>query len=520
MFHQLLFNVTLIITFLFVFHLVRERIKETKFLSVHRWVRIVLLGSSFGILGVVLMIYTIRVDQYIIADLRHLATVIVAAYAGFWPAVLSAIIIAIGRIALFGISSASLVAALFMLFIGIVCGVISMRSITLTKKFHVMNGVSLLLILISLSLNIRVFEKVLSIFTYHALFSIVGGFFVFQVGKYLYQSAAAAERHRNLAKMFSVLIQNAHTAVMIETANRRVAVVNQAFCDMFQLEGPPKQMVGRNSGRLYEKHQYVVKNSSRFIKRLDEIMKKNQVVEGEEFTFVDGKIYTLDYVPIYERNTYIGHYWEYRDVTKRREAEEKLMKLNGELQQLSNRDGLTKLANRRALDERLKVEWEYAILKKHSLSFILFDLDYFKAYNDTYGHLAGDDCLERVGRTVQEAVRAAICVARYGGEEFAVVLPRVTKKEVLRIAETIRVSIHNLRIPHEASPISEYVTVSVGVATVKPTEQDAMLCLIDAADRALYEAKDRGRNRVRVANDKRRSVKIEKPAKGNGWDIS
>ena len=137
--------------------------------------------------------------------------------------------------------------------------------------------------------------------------------------------------------------------------------------------------------------------------------------------------------------------------------------------------------------------------EQQPLSLILCDVDYFKRYNDTYGHLAGDTCLQRVAGAISRGVkRPADLVARYGGEEFAVVLPNTNALGAVQVAELVRHELNQLMIPHAASAVSKYVSLSLGVSSTIPTQEFSLEQLIAAADKALYEAKEQGRNRVVV----------------------
>lgn len=182
----------------------------------------------------------------------------------------------------------------------------------------------------------------------------------------------------------------------------------------------------------------------------------------------------------------------HENITERKEAEMRI-------EELSLRDGLTGLANRRRFDAFLADAWRRATRLKHPVSLALLDLDFFKRYNDNYGHPAGDKCLQSVGNLLQNfSRRPDDLAARYGGEEFAIILGNTEKENASIIAEQVRSSIEELQIPHRFSTQSGCITISIGVATLHPAESpDASPDdLINAADRALYEAKNRGRNRV------------------------
>lgn len=179
---------------------------------------------------------------------------------------------------------------------------------------------------------------------------------------------------------------------------------------------------------------------------------------------------------------------------------EKLQQANQELKRLAMMDGLTRIANRRCFDEQLAYEWTRLTRDQAPLGLIFCDIDYFKYFNDTYGHLIGDVCLQQVAEALaQSGQRASDLVARYGGEEFAIILPNTDAPGALQVAEKIRQIIFDLNIPHCSSQVCEQLTVSLGVATMIPSVNDAYEVLVLAADRALYQAKQSGRNRVCLA---------------------
>ncbi|MBE8987172.1 PAS domain S-box protein [Nostoc sp. LEGE 12450] len=170
---------------------------------------------------------------------------------------------------------------------------------------------------------------------------------------------------------------------------------------------------------------------------------------------------------------------------------------NEELQRLATLDGLTQIANRRRFDQYLENEWHRLKREQMPLSLILFDVDFFKRYNDTYGHLAGDDCLRQLGSALKSVIkRPADLVARYGGEEFAVILPNTEIEGAISLAQTIRQAVYDLIIPHAQSSVCDRVTVSLGVASIVPNSETSPQDLINAADKSLYIAKQQGRDRV------------------------
>lgn len=177
----------------------------------------------------------------------------------------------------------------------------------------------------------------------------------------------------------------------------------------------------------------------------------------------------------------------------------KLQLANQELRALALSDGLTQLANRRRFDEHLQGEWQRLTRERKPLSLIICDLDHFKLYNDHYGHPAGDRCLTQVAQALMQVPqRPADLVARYGGEEFAIVLPNTHTQGAWNIAQKIRDSIRGLHIPNPLSPLSDYVTVTIGIASAVPSRDSSPQSLLQAADLALYHAKQHGRDRAYV----------------------
>lgn len=174
-----------------------------------------------------------------------------------------------------------------------------------------------------------------------------------------------------------------------------------------------------------------------------------------------------------------------------------LSEMNRKLQQLSEIDGLTGIANRRKLDIELDKEWRRAIREKRPLALLMIDIDHFKEYNDQYGHPAGDRCLQLVAEVLTSLIhRSGELVARYGGEEFVVILPGHTIQTARAIAEKIRYAIQSKQMPHLGNPSLPVVTVSIGVASTVPDQDKEPSTLLNQADACLYQAKHEGRNRV------------------------
>ncbi len=189
---------------------------------------------------------------------------------------------------------------------------------------------------------------------------------------------------------------------------------------------------------------------------------------------------------------------KHRLAERNRQLMADLARKNRELERLSLLDGLTDIPNRRYFDRVLAQEWRRCMLAESPISLIMADIDYFKKYNDTYGHQDGDDCLRQVAKALHEALgEPGDFVARYGGEEFVAVMPDTELERALATAEAMRGRIMGLAVPHESSEVSDRITLSIGVSCAVPREDLDSPELIAVADKALYEAKREGRDRVR-----------------------
>ncbi|MCF8038156.1 MAG: diguanylate cyclase [Desulfohalobiaceae bacterium] len=198
------------------------------------------------------------------------------------------------------------------------------------------------------------------------------------------------------------------------------------------------------------------------------------------------------------------------DITEQRMAQEALHKTNRLLEIKSNQDGLTEISNRRCFEDVYIREWRRSKRSALQISLVMVDIDHFKSFNDQYGHQAGDRCLKQVAYALKQSVhRSADFVARYGGEEFVILLPETDLEGTVNVAEKARMNVASLQIPHEFSGVEEVVTISVGAAVTLPmngVSDDSGDSFLAAVDKALYLAKDKGRNRIECvefnANDK------------------
>ena len=208
----------------------------------------------------------------------------------------------------------------------------------------------------------------------------------------------------------------------------------------------------------------------------------------------------ISYSPLFDdQSSFRGIAISARDITDLKVAEIEMRQLNEKLERYSFIDGLTQITNRRMLDDSVSKEWNRSLRAKTSLAFVMIDLDYFKKYNDHYGHPQGDECLKKIATILNNiANRSSDIVARYGGEEFAILAPYSNIEQATQLAEICRKAIEEEKIPHAYTEDAnlKFVTISIGVSSVVPSKNNSIAQLIETADRMLYKAKANGRNRV------------------------
>ncbi|MCK6262419.1 diguanylate cyclase [Vibrio sp. ZSDE26] len=191
-----------------------------------------------------------------------------------------------------------------------------------------------------------------------------------------------------------------------------------------------------------------------------------------------------------------------RDISERYLAEQKLADANRELERLSLIDGLTQVSNRRHFDSQLSLLWPIHVREQQPLAVLLCDIDFFKGYNDYYGHQKGDEALKLVAKAFKQVLtRSSDCVARYGGEEFAFILPNTTTDGANHIADKVHEQIRSLEIEHHASNVASYITVSIGLISILPSPEASMESIVAMADSALYQAKAENRNQTNIHPD-------------------
>lgn len=240
-----------------------------------------------------------------------------------------------------------------------------------------------------------------------------------------------------------------------------------------------------------------LKDPGAFVTRIENLYANPDEKDHCEIELKDGRMLERYSTCLRSKDgAYLGRVWFFRDITERKLAEQQLREAYRTVEALAVTDALTGLANRRHFDQCLSNEWRRGLRDRKPLSLLLIDADLFKTYNDTFGHLRGDNCLKQIAESAQDVVaRPGDLVARFGGEEFAVILPNTGNSGAMRMARDICAALHKRAIPHPANSAG-VATVSVGCATVVPQLGRQAATLIDCADQALYQAKRAGRNRA------------------------
>ena len=288
------------------------------------------------------------------------------------------------------------------------------------------------------------------------------------------KSLASAAQIAVTENRFRVLFEGAPGAIfIIDNDTRKIISANPFMNDW--LNYSPEEVLSLTLSDIRVAEAGQAPGECRYRKRGGDLI---DVMEVHQEIFFQGRMADL----------IIAH-----DISDRKKAEELLYTL-------SMADGLTGIANRRRFNDFLTQEWRRAIRDRSEISLIMCDIDFFKNYNDTYGHQAGDDCLKQVAEAISQTFhRPGDMAARYGGEEFAVIMSGTGLHDALAMAQAVRAAVEALGIPHGSSTVVPVVTLSLGVAAIKPQKEISFDVLVAAADQALYHAKSRGRNQVQVS---------------------
>ncbi len=493
MFENLVINLFAIVTFLFLTGVIDLRNRKGYLEDKRPYY-----GILFGLLGMILMYWSIPLGLGFTMDLRHIGIIIPFVYLGTLPGLIAAGMIILTRLFVTNFSQGALVAAAAMtLFTGIVA-VLSQK--VRLKRLHqslLYNALAILLLTISILTNLGFKGSIPQVLLLELLFSFAAIYIVDRTGSYIFTTNKIYKRLKITTAELKTIVCNLRSGVLVEDEDRRLMLTNQVFLNQFGIAGDPEALRGADCRELLEQSAMLFEHPEAFIESVQQRLDSRHASAGRTFLMRDGRTLERDYVPIDVTNKYHGHFWQYRDLTDRIAIEHSLTEANEQLKALSFIDGLTGIANRRTFDEALEREFQVARRKQQPLSLLMIDIDHFKAYNDHYGHPAGDQVLIQVAGIISDQVnRPADIVSRYGGEEFVVLLPDTPGDGALQVAERIMAAMDHATLEHAASPTAPHLTLSIGIATRVPKMQEEEDTLLAAADASLYRAKEAGRHRV------------------------
>jgi diguanylate cyclase (GGDEF)-like protein/PAS domain S-box-containing protein len=475
------------------------------------------LGLIHGLFGIILMFFGLDIASNTFIDFRQIMIIVSAYFGGIYAALATGLIISIGRIALFGgFNPSSLATVVISLLTALLCGFMfrNLHTFWWAWLSSTLGSIAITGTAFYLLLQAQKYEVIaiyLPMFVISSVFTAYLIRFLNKSNHLMVQLQLSEDRYRNLFTMYDAILHAANDVAIIATnAEGTIQLFNTGAQKLFGYK--PDDLINKHTLMILHQPPEVEERSeqlSRMFKRpiqgFDVVVEfaKQTDSQSQEWTYVrkDGSLLAVNMIvsAIKDHDRQItGFVGIGTDITEKKEAEEKLLEANRILHQLSMIDGLTEIANRRSFEEALDREWKRAERTGGSLSLIMFDIDFFKLYNDTYGHQGGDLCLKRVALLAKQSLfRKPDLVARYGGEEFAVILPDTKAEDATLIAERIRAAIESDAIQHSGSKASSVVTVSVGVTTMMPDPHIDKNELIIGADKALYQAKQNGRNQVR-----------------------
>ncbi|WP_438447768.1 diguanylate cyclase [Gorillibacterium sp. sgz5001074] len=495
------FNAAILLLCVFAYYLYLFHLQARK--GVEKGPSPLLTGLVFGLAGIGLLSNAIIVEGLVRMDLRSLAILMAAALGGMPAALTTAVIIGITRFAFGGIYYASVVGSVSSVITALGAAWILNKASLKPGAFYkalLYCGLVTTVVYIIVIQDAETFWKLLVAYWLTAL---PVGWLCCQLHMVLTRFHKLYKKLHYREETYRQLFHSAQDSVFLVDLEPgaadlgpgpgRFLDINEMACQV--LGYTREELMARNPSDLYD---------PAYLHRLPGIIAEFRKQGRHTFEWgmiarggrtipveVSGRIFKL-----HGESVCLCFV---RDITLRKESERKLLEANRKLEKLSVSDGLTGIANRRGFDAFFRITWDQVKLHEDPMALLFLDIDCFKPYNDTYGHMVGDQCLKQVAAVLETtASLAGGFAARYGGEEFAVVLPAMGRERALEVAEEVRGSVEALAVPHASSLVSDRVTVSVGVAVHIPdaTSEQHPERLLQEADLALYRAKNTGRNRV------------------------
>ncbi|HKK56747.1 diguanylate cyclase [Marinobacter sp.] len=285
----------------------------------------------------------------------------------------------------------------------------------------------------------------------------------------------------NARERLAALLRNLRGGIVVEDENRGIVLTNKTFCELFGIAASPEDLEGADCAEAAEQSKSLFRDPEAFIVGIEAALEARKTI-ADELEMVNGRTVERTYVPVFHENLYLGHLWQYWDIT---DQKSNLLKLEHE----ANHDPLTGLWNRRRFEQALQATHNEAVRYHHPYSLVIMDIDHFKQVNDLYGHGEGDVVLRRLSRELASRLRQTDRLARWGGEEFVMLLPQTAQEGAFRLANDMRSRVRDLPFP-----VVGNITISMGIAEVDLDESPHKA--LRRADAALLRAKENGRNRV------------------------
>lgn len=485
MFHDIFTNVSILISFLLIIGQIFKNntfnIKQTyKFQS--------LLGIVFGILGIVLMLFTIKMTDTVIIDLRNIPIICAGILGGPVAAMTSAIVIGVFRLLHFGISTASIVAHLIAWLVGIEVAFISVLKLSRLNKLIYMFIFAMVLSNFALFYIVRDLDKLIEILAYYWPIYLFGAILACFTCEYI----ISANINNKINQYYRITADNVSDMITTHESGGKIKFVSPTVYKLFGYT--QEEFIGTNSYNYIHPDDVAdVRNSFSSLKLSGEDTMQTLRMKKKDGSYVwveisvkiinasDG---TMEMVCVT------------RDISDRKEIENELKHAKEQAEKLAYTDYLTGVLNRRAFENRVYQEFNRVLREESSISIIITDLDYFKKINDNYGHQAGDHALREFTKCLSNMCRPYDFIGRYGGEEFIICLPNTDCEQAEIIADRMRKAVEELKIYHESDMGPVHLTASFGVSSSTPDIEEDVEILILNADKAMYKAKTCGRNMV------------------------
>ncbi|WP_331709492.1 MULTISPECIES: diguanylate cyclase [Paenibacillus] len=503
MFRYMIANFALLTAFLFLFnHLFRGYLMKD-----HRTLRFkLLIGIMHGCCALFLLLFSYQVNGTSFIDFRHIVVISSAYFGGLPASLVTVVFFVFGRVTLME-TFTPLLTSIMPLFSITLAAIGSGMIMRIVKSYSLRWLLSVLLSMTLITVVSLLRGITNDTYSYLAFVGLGGLFtasliaFFSTTNQLTIQLEHSERKYRSLHALQEAIFQSAvGTAIVAFDYQGEITHANKGAEKMLGYRSD--ELIGKASPLIFhdanEVETYGQELSEKIGKPVHGINvffygASEHVSEAREWSYIrkDGARLTvlMTLSPLLLDGKMVGVIGSATDISERKKMED-------QLKQLSLLDGLTKIANRRFFDEMLKHEWEHAMQHQTGLSLLFFDIDHFKAYNDLYGHQAGDDCLRKVTSIAKKALNhPAATFARYGGEEFTVILPAMSTGQAVQMAENLRLSIENAAIPHNGC-MKNVITVSIGVSICYPDANSAPEELIAKADEALYYSKWHGRNRI------------------------